>query len=260
MVVSCDLDLVQSDAKRFAQLATVQYLEVAGQGHGQMRCIANPDIVRTILYPTKVIINQYNSYDNYYKLQLYLYRYLWSVGLFLCCASIYFASNVFTAYDFTCLFVGRLVSLWPFVRISVDQSAHHSLFIPMALGLFWTALNVIYKLPSRYSISIILYLLYMFFLFLGRLQGDMPSLSSSLYPSPVRLSRRALATSLPWPFTSEGVRADCRLRTEYAEWVIMSDCWWLNDWLREGFPEFPLHCSNMFRLYQQQSCDFRYSY
>lgn len=30
MVVSCDLDLVQSDAKRFAQLATVQYLEVAG--------------------------------------------------------------------------------------------------------------------------------------------------------------------------------------------------------------------------------------
>ena len=58
MVVSCDLDLVQSAAKRFAQLATVQYLEVAGQGHGQMRCIANPDIIRTVLYPTKVIINQ----------------------------------------------------------------------------------------------------------------------------------------------------------------------------------------------------------
>lgn len=89
----------------------------------------------------------------------------------------------------------------------------------MALGLFWTALNVIYKLPSRYSISIILYLLYMGVFFLGRLQVDMPSLevSSSLYPSPVRLSRRALATSLPRPFTSEGVRADCRLRTEYAE-------------------------------------------
>ena len=41
MVVSCDLDLVQSDAKRFAQLATVQYLEVAGPwGMDEMRCIA----------------------------------------------------------------------------------------------------------------------------------------------------------------------------------------------------------------------------